>query len=103
MAAVASAQESADITLDSPVRSFEMGPTEDRADLDVRLRNSADTRRLVKLTLEGLPEGWDIGVWNRFFDYKVAEIVVEPTTEETPATSLRLRIVLPLGDDRPAA
>ncbi|MCI0815647.1 MAG: hypothetical protein J4N29_01205, partial [Chloroflexi bacterium] len=26
-----------------------------------------------------------------------------PTTEETPATSLRLRIVLPLGDDRPAA
>ncbi len=103
VAAVASAQEATDIILDSPVRSFELGPTEARADLDVKLRNTADSRRLVKLTLEGLPEGWDIGVWNRFFDYKVGEILVEPTTEETPATSLRLRIVLPLGDDRPAA
>jgi len=103
VAAVASAQEAADITLDSPVRSFELGPTEDRADLDVKLRNSAEGRRLVKLTLVGLPEGWDIGVWNRFFDYKVSEILVDPATEETPPTSLRLRIVLPLGDDRPAA
>ena len=103
MAAVATAQEAADITLDSPVRTFELGPTEARADLDVKLLNSADSRRLVKLTLEELPEGWDIGVWNRFFDYKVGEIVVEPTTEDAPPTSLRLRIVLPLGDERPDA
>ena len=103
MAAVATAQEAADITLDSPIRSFELGPTEVRADLDVKLLNSADSRRLVKLTLEELPEGWDIGVWNRFFDYKVGEIVVEPTTEDAPPTNLRLRIVVPTGDDRPYA
>ena len=103
VAAVASAQEATDITLDSPVRSFELGPTEERVDLDVKLLNTADSRRLVKLTLAGLPKDWDIGVWNRFFDYKVGEILVEPTTEETPATSLRLRIGLPLGDDRPDA
>ena len=103
MSAVASAQEADDIILDSPVRGFELGPTEDRADLDVEFRNTADSRRLVKLTLEGLPEGWDIGVWNRFFDYKIEEMVVEPTTEETPGPNLRMRIVLPLGDDRPTA
>ena len=103
ISAVASAQQAEDITLDSPVRSFELGPTEDRADLDVKLRNTTDSRLLVKLTLEGLPEGWDIGVWNRFFDYKIEEMVVEPTTEETPGPNLRMRIVLPLGDDRPTA
>ena len=67
VAAVASAQEATDITLDSPIRSFELGPTEERVDLDVKLLNTAASRRLVKLTLEGLPDGWDIGVWNRIW------------------------------------
>ena len=104
MAAVASAQEAADITLDSPIRAFELGPAEIRVDLDVKFRNTADGRLLVKLTLEGLPEGWDIAVWNRFFDYKVGELVVEPTTEDTPSPNLRMRIALPTDEeDRPAA
>ena len=101
VSAVASAQQASDIELDSPIRSFELGPNEVRADLDVNLKNLADTRRLVKLTLEDLPEGWDIAVWNRFFDYKIAELIVEPTTEDSPGQRTRLRIEFP--DDRPAA
>ena len=99
LSAVASAQEAADITLDSPIRAFELGPTEKRADLDVKFRNTADGPLLVKLTFEDLPEGWDIGVWNRFFDYKVGELVVEPTTEDTPSPNLRMRIAFPVDDD----
>ena len=104
VAAVASAQEASDITLDSPFRSFELGVSEVRVDLDVKLRNSAEDRRLVKLTIEALPgeempEGWAIAVWNRFFDYKIGELLVEPTTEDTPPQNLRLRIALPATDD----
>ena len=101
VSAVASAQQASDIELDSPIRAFELGADEVRVDLDVNLNNLADARRLVKLILEDLPEGWDIAVWNRFFDYKISELLVEPTTEDSPGLRSRLRIELP--DDRPAA
>ena len=102
VSATALAQQADDVSLDSPFRAFELGPAEVRVDLDVKLRNTSTGRRLVRLTLEGELEGWDIGVWNRFFDYKISELLVDPTTEETPAQTLRLRIDLPRDDDRPA-
>ena len=98
--AVAMAQQASDISLDSPIRSFELGQGEVRADLDIDLKNVADSRRLVKFVLEDLPEDWKIGIWNRFFDFKITDLVVEPT-EDTPGQRPRLRIDFP--DDRPAA
>ena len=97
------AQSADDIRMDSAVRTLEMGPREVRADLTVDLYNNTSSRRLVKLALEDIPDGWDIAVWDRFYDFKIGEIVVEPPPEDAigPGQSLRLRVDLP--DDRPPA
>ncbi len=102
-ATTALAQDSSDVRLDSAVRSLEMGPRETRTDLTVDLYNTTADRRLVKIELEDIPQGWDIAVWDRFFDFKVGEIVVEPPAPDDtgPSQSLRLRVDLP--DERPPA
>lgn len=97
------AQRASDVRLDSAVRSLEMGPREVRADLTVDLYNNTSERRIVRLAVEGAPQGWDVAVWDRFFDFKIGEIVIEPspTDEAGPSQSLRLRVDIP--DDRPPA
>ena len=96
----AQAQATSDIVVDSPVRALEISPTKTRADLDVNLKNTATARRIVSLSLEGIPDGWTVGIWNRFFDFQISEIVVEPATEDTPFQRTRLRVELP-EDPRP--
>lgn len=104
-----------DVKMESPVRSFEMGAREVRADLVIDLYNVLgagllseatraldipDSRRTVKLNVLEVPQDWDIAIWDRFFDLKVNEIVVEPPkSKDAPSQSLRLRIDLP--DQRP--
>ena len=97
------AQDPTDVRVDSAVRSLEMGPRETRADLTVDLYNTTSDRRLVKIVLEGAPAGWDVAVWDRFFDFKIDEIVVEPPAPDDtgPSQSLRLRVDFP--DERPPA
>ena len=74
-----------------------------RADLSVDLYNTTAERRVVRITLEDIPQGWEVGVWDRFFDFKVSEIVVEPPAPDDtgPSQALRLRVDIP--DDRPPA
>ena len=101
--------DSDDVKMDSSVRTFEMGSREVRADLTIDLYNLSeatkpvdviDSRRKVKLELHDVPEDWDIAVWDRFFDIKINEIVLDPPiVRDTPSQSLRLRINFP--DDRP--
>ncbi len=88
------AQDSADVALDSPIRSLLLDPSEIRIDLDIDLFNHADARRIVRFELVDVPEGWDIGIWNAFFDFRIVELVVEPT-ETTPGQRPRMRIRLP--------
>ena len=97
------AQEPSDVRLDSAVRSLEMGPRETRADLTVDLYNTTAERRLVKIILEDIPDGWDIAVWDRFFDFKVGEIVVEPPAPDDTGASQSLRLRVDLPDERPPA
>ncbi|MCY4449499.1 MAG: NEW3 domain-containing protein [Chloroflexi bacterium] len=101
LSATAYAQEPSDVRLDSAVRSLEMGPRETRTDLTVDLYNTTSDRRVVRIELEDIPDGWDIAVWDRFFDFKIGEIVVEPPAADDtgPSQSLRLRVDLP--DVRP--
>ncbi|MQF87036.1 MAG: hypothetical protein FI734_06240 [SAR202 cluster bacterium] len=97
------------IKMDSPVRSFEMGSREVRADLVIDLYNLSeatksldiiDSSRTVRLNVAEIPKDWDVAIWDRFFDLKVNEIVVEPPkSKNMPSQSLRLRIDLP--DQRP--
>ena len=98
-----SAQEADDIRVDSPVRSLEMGPRETRVDLTVDLYNTTSERKIARIIVDDVPGGWEIGVWDRFFDFKIGEIVVEPSAPDDtgPSQSLRLRVDLP--DERPAA
>jgi hypothetical protein len=92
------AQDSTDVALDSPIRTILLDPRETRVDLDIDLINVADERRVITFELIDLPDGWDIGIWNAFFDFKISELVVEPT-ENTPGQRPRMRIRLP--DPRP--
>ena len=103
LSTTALAQDPSDVRLDSAVRSLEMGPRETRADLTVDLYNTTSERRLVKIVLEDLPEGWDIAVWDRFFDFKVGEIVVEPSAPDDTGASQSLRLRVDLPDERPPA
>ena len=97
------AQDPADVRLDSAVRSLEMGPRETRTDLTVDLYNTTADRRLVKIELDDIPAGWDIAVWDRFFDFKVGEIVVEPPAPDDTGASQSLRLRVDLPDERPPA
>ena len=97
------AQDPSDVRLDSAVRSLEMGPRETRTDLTVDLYNTTSERRLVRIALEDVPDGWDIAVWDRFFDFKVGEIVVEPPAPDDTGASQSLRLRVDLPDDRPPA
>ncbi len=103
LSAPALAQHPNDVRMDSPIRALEMGPREVRADLVVDLWNNANERRPVKLILENIPQDWNIGVWDRFFDFKVGEVIVEPQPVDSvsPSQTLRLRVDLP--DPRPPA
>ncbi len=92
------AQDSSDVALDSPIRSLLLDPSEIRIDLDIDLFNFADTRRLVAMELIDIPDGWNIAIWNAFFDFHIFELVVEPT-ETTPGQRPRMRVRLP--DPRP--
>lgn len=98
-----SAQEADDIRVDSAVRSLEMGPRETRTDLTVDLYNTTSERRVVKIIVEDIPSGWDIAVWDRFFDFKVGEIVVEPPAPDDTGASQSLRLRVDLPDERPPA
>ena len=95
------AQDPADVRLDSAVRSLEMGPRETRTDLTVDLYNTTADRRLVKISVDDIPTGWDIAVWDRFFDFKVGEIVVEPPAPDDTGASQSLRLRVDLPDERP--
>lgn len=92
------AQDASDVALDSPIRSILLDPSETRVDLDIDIFNYADTRRIVEMELIDIPEGWDIAIWNAFFDFHIFELVVEPT-ETTPGQRPRMRVRLP--DPRP--
>ncbi|MXW30072.1 MAG: hypothetical protein F4045_08845 [Chloroflexi bacterium] len=98
-----SAQQSSDVRLDSAVRSLEMGPRETRTDLTVDLYNTTSERRVVRIELDDIPDGWDIAVWDRFFDFKVGEIVVEPPAPDDTGASQSLRLRVDLPDERPPA
>ncbi len=101
LSAAVSAQQPADVRMDSAVRSLEMGPRETRADLTVDLYNTTSDRHLVKIEIDDIPADWDIAVWDRFFDFKVGEIVVEPPTPDDPGPSQSLRLRVDLPDERP--
>ena len=101
LSATAYAQEPSDVRLDSAVRSLEMGPRETRTDLTVDLYNTTSDRRVVRIELEDIPDGWDIAVWDRFFDFKIGEIVVEPPAADDTGASQSLRLRVDLPDVRP--
>ena len=82
------------IRLDSPIRGVTISPGETRIDLDVDLVNIADDPREVRLAIESAPDGWDVGLWNAFFRFRINDIVVEPS-DDTPGQRPRLRIELP--------
>ena len=85
-----------DVSLIAAFRSIQ--PTSDNSDIDLVLTNHADTRRVVRFRFEGVPEGWDVQVWQRFFAYRLNELAIEPfdgnegSNKQTP----RVRITPPL-------
>lgn len=96
VASVAVAQQATDVEVDSPVRGLEIDPTRNQVDLDVVLYNRAPERREVQFVLEDVPQGWNIAVWSRFFDYRITNMVLEPTAADPERIQqARIRIVPP--------
>ena len=97
-ASVAVAQQATDVEIDSPVRGLHVDAGRDRVDLDVVFYNRTDERRLVSFEVLDVPEGWNIGFWNRLFDFRVQQVIVEPTAADPERLQqARLRIVPPEG------
>jgi hypothetical protein len=88
------AQDASDVAMDSPIRSIKLAPGEVRAELDLDFKNAIDERRIVTITLLDIPENWDVGVWNAFYDFQIFEFVVEPV-DETRGQRPRLRVDIP--------
>ena len=99
-AQAAFAQEEAgdpdDVSLIAAFRSIQ--PTKDDSDIDLVLTNFAPTRRVVRFELEGVAEGWDVQVWQRFFAYRIFELAIEPFdgTEDSNKQKPRVRITPPV-------
>ena len=89
------AQNSGDISVNSPIRALELAPGETRVDLDLDLANRTQNAVIVKTTVSNVPEGWDIAVWNRLFRYRITEMIVEPTEEGDLGERPRIRVTLP--------
>ena len=95
------AQNSGDISVNSPIRALELAPGEVRVDLDLDIANTTQNALIVKTTVSNVPEGWDIAVWNRLFRYRITEMIVEPTEEGDLGERPRIRVTLP--EDPPPA
>jgi uncharacterized membrane protein len=91
----AMAQDSSDIKVTSPIRALELAPGQSRVDLDLDLDNNTENAIAVKAAISGIPEGWDIAVWNRIFQYRITEIIVEPTEEGSFGERPRIRVNIP--------
>lgn len=84
-----------DVSLIAAFRSIQ--PTSDNSDIDLVLTNHANTRRVVRFEFDGVPEGWDVQVWQRFFAYRLNDLAIEPFdgTEDSNKQTPRVRITPP--------
>ena len=89
------AGDSDDVSLIAAFRSIQ--PTKDNSDIDLVLTNFATTRRVVRFDLVGVPEGWDVQVWQRFFAYRIFELAIEPFDgiEDSNKQKPRVRVTPP--------
>jgi uncharacterized membrane protein len=67
-----------DVTLIAAFRAIQPDFVDDDSDIDLQLVNHASSRRIVRFELEGVPAGWDVQVWQRFFAYRINELALEP-------------------------
>ena len=85
-----------DVSLQMPFRGFVLADDETRADLDITVVNASTERRVVRLEVHGAPAGWEVGVWDRFFNFNLDMVAVEgATAEEAGEQVLRLRATPP--------
>ena len=68
----------ADVTLIAAFRAIQPDLVDDDSDIDLELVNNATGRRIVRFAFEGVPSGWDVQVWQRFFAYRINELAIEP-------------------------
>lgn len=99
MASVVMAQDGAvnenDVSLIAAFRSIQ--PTSDDSDIDLIVTNHSSERRVARFEFKGIPEGWDIQVWQRYFSYRLNVLALEPlgSPNEGNKQEPRLRITPP--------
>ena len=83
-----------DVTLIAPFRSIAPdGPTDD-AEFNLTFINHSTERRIVRFDFSDVPEGWEANVWDRFTNFRLRQLAIEPYdgTEESNEAEHRLRI-----------
>ena len=88
-----------DVSLQVPFRSVEVDSLPDDVDIDLILTNHSDQRRIVRFEFDGVPAGWDVQAWQRFFNFRINGVAIEPFdgTEESNTQTPRLRVTPPEG------
>lgn len=109
LAGSAFAANASDIKLDSPIRAVTLSATATRSDFQVMFDNATQADHLVNISIDTsqLPEAdkWDVGLWDRFFSYKISQLIVGPPPDPTnvnapaqPSYTLRMSFT---SDNRP--
>ena len=99
MASVVMAQDGAinekDVSLVAAFRSIQ--PTSDDSDIDLIVTNHSSERRVARFEFKGIPDGWDVQVWQRYFSYRLNVLALEPlgSPNEGNKQEPRLRITPP--------
>ena len=89
-----------DVTLIAPFRSIAPDGPMDDAEFNLLFVNHSTERRIVRFDFAGVPEGWEANVWDRFTNFRLRQLAVEPYngTEDSNVAEHRLRIT-PDPDD----
>lgn len=90
-----SAVSSEDVSLVAAFRSIQ--PTSDDSDIDLIVTNHSSERRVARFEFKGIPEGWDVQVWQRYFSYRLDVLALEPSgsPDDGNKQEPRLRITPP--------
>lgn len=80
---VAMAQQAPeDVKVILATRTLEVAQPVEKADLTMRVQNVSTSRRVVAFEFTRVPPGWEVSVWDRFFDFRLRQVAVESATEE---------------------
>lgn len=86
--------EPGDVALEMRHRDIALEKGDKTADIGVILHNRTEKTAEFSVEISGIPTGWEVGLWNETFDYKVRSVALNPLEK---SKNLTLRIASATG------